>query len=80
MYGISERTSGLYLKVTNEDAHKNVFNGCIKGEFFSFHIREPVKKELVNFTSLQSLSFKLLRRVYLSPLNTGQWRRNESLI
>ena len=33
MYGISERTSGLYLKLTNEEALKNVFNGCIKTEF-----------------------------------------------
>ena len=34
------------------------------------------KEDLVNSSSLQSILFKVLRRVYRSSLNEGQWRRN----
>ena len=33
------------------------------------------KEEFVNSNSLQSVLFKVLRRVCLSLLNVGQWRR-----
>ena len=33
------------------------------------------KEDLVNFINLQLILFKVLRRVYHSSLNVGQWRR-----
>ena len=33
------------------------------------------KEDLVNSSNEQSVLFKLLRKVYRSPLNVGQWRR-----
>ena len=33
------------------------------------------KEDLVNSSSLQSILFKVLRRVYRSTLKEGQWRR-----
>ena len=33
------------------------------------------KEDLVNSRNLQSILFKMLRRVYRSSLNVGQWRR-----
>ena len=33
------------------------------------------KEDLVNSSNLQSILFKVLRRVYRSSLNVGQWRR-----
>ena len=33
------------------------------------------KEDLVNSSSLQSVLFKVFRRVYHSSLNEGQWRR-----
>ena len=33
------------------------------------------KGDLVNSSNLQSILFKVLRRVYRSSLNVGQWRR-----
>ena len=33
------------------------------------------KKDLVNSSNLKSVLFKVLRRVYRSSLNVGQWRR-----
>ena len=33
------------------------------------------KEDLVNSSNLQSILFKVLRRVYHSSLNVGQWRR-----
>ena len=33
------------------------------------------KEDLVNSSSLQSILFKVFRRVYRSSLNEGQWRR-----
>ena len=33
------------------------------------------KKDLINSSNLQSILFKVLRRVYRPSLNVGQWRR-----
>ena len=33
------------------------------------------KEDLVNSSNLQSILFKMLRRVYRSTLNVGKWRR-----
>ena len=33
------------------------------------------KEDLVNSSTLQSILFKVLSRVYCSSLNEGQWRR-----
>ena len=33
------------------------------------------KEDLVNSSNLQSILFKMLRRVYRSSLNAGHWRR-----
>ena len=33
------------------------------------------KEDLVNSSNVQSALFKVLRRVYRSSLNVGQWRR-----
>ena len=33
------------------------------------------KEDLVNSRNLQSILFKMLRRVYRSSLNAGHWRR-----
>ena len=37
------------------------------------------KEEFANSSNLQSMLFKVLRRVYLSSLNIGQWRRKYKL-
>ena len=39
------------------------------------YIRVCDKEDLVNSTNLQSILFKVPRRVYCSSLNVGQWRR-----
>ena len=39
------------------------------------YIRVNDKEELVNSSNLQSILFKVLRRVYRSSLNVGQWKR-----
>lgn len=33
------------------------------------------KEEIVNSSNLQSVLFKVLRKVYLSSLNVGLWKR-----
>ena len=38
------------------------------------------KEDLVNSSNLQSILFKVLRRVYRSSLNVRQWRRRYGVV
>ena len=58
-----------------------IFNSCVKNEciFSSSNMLSYKtvcdKEEIVNSSNLQSVLFKVLRKVYLSSLNVGLWKR-----